>query len=239
MHVKGLNRNQIKYIVIIAMVIDHIAWAFVPTLSGLGIAMHFIGRLTGPTMAFFIAEGYLHTSDIKRYAARLCIFAFISWIPFSIFENGRWPTCDFGMIYTLFLGLIAVWVWDKAKINYYFKIAIVIIILLLSSFGDWSYTAVLIPLILVNYKDDEELKWGGLILICLVKIALAMTYGWKSGLMQSGILLVPLMLIFLYNGEAGSKHHFHKWFFYVFYPLHLVILIIIRYKVLGIGVKFF
>ena len=87
-----LNRNQIKYIAIIAMIIDHIAWAFVPTTSVLGQVMHVIGRLTGPTMAFMIAEGYVHTRDVKKYAIRLGIFALISWPPFSLFENGVWPS---------------------------------------------------------------------------------------------------------------------------------------------------
>ena len=63
-----MNRTQLKYIVILAMLIDHIAWAFVPTASIPGQLMHFIGRLTAPTMAFFVAEGYIHTHNIKNYA---------------------------------------------------------------------------------------------------------------------------------------------------------------------------
>ena len=62
----SLNRNQIKYIVILAMLIDHIAWAFVPLASWQGQIMHMIGRLTGPTMAYFIAEGYVHTRSMPR-----------------------------------------------------------------------------------------------------------------------------------------------------------------------------
>ena len=79
----SLNRNQIKYVVILAMLIDHIAWAFVPRVSWQGQIMHMIGRLTGPTMAYFIAEGYVHTRSVKKYAKRLAIFAVISWIPFT------------------------------------------------------------------------------------------------------------------------------------------------------------
>ena len=68
MQSKGLNRNQIKYIAIIAMVIDHIAWAFVPLNSVPGVVLHFIGRLTGPIMGFFLAEAYLHTRSVPKLA---------------------------------------------------------------------------------------------------------------------------------------------------------------------------
>ena len=54
----SLNRNELKYLVIIAMLIDHIAWAFVPTASLLGQIMHIIGRLTGLTMAYMLADRY-------------------------------------------------------------------------------------------------------------------------------------------------------------------------------------
>lgn len=48
----SLNRNQIKYIVVITMIIDHIAWSFVDrTNPYFGGVMHLIGRLTGATMA--------------------------------------------------------------------------------------------------------------------------------------------------------------------------------------------
>ena len=64
---KIINRNQLKYILIIAMIIDHIAWKFVPTGTLLGQIMHVIGRLTGPSMAILLAEGYKYTRDKKRY----------------------------------------------------------------------------------------------------------------------------------------------------------------------------
>lgn len=58
-----LNRNQIKYLIIIAMIIDHIALKFVDcSQSIVGGFMHLIGRLVCPTMAYFIAEGYYYIS---------------------------------------------------------------------------------------------------------------------------------------------------------------------------------
>ena len=82
----GLNRNQLKYLVIVAMLIDHIAWAFVPLDTLLGQVMHGIGRLTGPTMAYFVAEGYHYTRNVRKYAVRLGVFALFSWVPFVYFE---------------------------------------------------------------------------------------------------------------------------------------------------------
>ena len=108
----SLNRNELKYLVIIAMLIDHIAWAFVPTASLLGQIMHIIGRLTGPTMAYMLADGYYYTRSVEKYACRLGIFALLSWIPFSYFELGH-IGLQFGVIYTLLLSLLAIWLWDK------------------------------------------------------------------------------------------------------------------------------
>ena len=60
-----LNENQIKYILILAMIADHIAWAFVPKVTPQGQILHFIGRLTGPGMAYFLA---LETKSVVEYA---------------------------------------------------------------------------------------------------------------------------------------------------------------------------
>jgi len=82
----GLTSNAIKIIAIIAMTIDHIAWAFFPhySLDLIILSMKIIGRLTAPIMMFFIAEGYYHTKNIKKYIFRLFIFAIISHFAYAI-----------------------------------------------------------------------------------------------------------------------------------------------------------
>ena len=67
MRKKGFSRTQLQYLAIVAMVVDHTAWGFVEFYSPLGQLMHLFGRLTLPIMCFFIAEGFRHTSDLKRY----------------------------------------------------------------------------------------------------------------------------------------------------------------------------
>ena len=227
----SLNREQIKYVVIVAMLIDHIAWAFVPKASLLGQLMHFIGRLTGPTMAYFIVEGYLHTRNVKRYAFRLGIFAVISIVPFTLFEYGTLPIVmddgepllitSFGVIYTLFLSLLAVWLWDKGRCREWVKAMGVAGLCILSIAGDWAFYDVIFALLFFVFRDEPKKKWA---MYCLFSASLlvgAFVYG---EYFQVGVFMVPLLIEFCYNGEGGSRKPFHKWFFYVFYPAHLLIL---------------
>ena len=139
----SLNRNQLKYIVIIAMVIDHIAWGFVSLDSIPGFIMHFIGRLTGPMMAFFLVEGYVYTSNKTRYAIRLFIFSLISWIPYNLFDYGKWPVFDFSVITTLFMGYMCIWMWDESDIPEWLKVFIIFLVCMLSVHSDWAFIDIL------------------------------------------------------------------------------------------------
>ncbi len=108
---KILDANAIKLIAIIAMTIDHIAWAIYPgyALNWKPELMHIIGRITMPTMCFFIAEGFFHTRNVNKYTARMFLFALIShfayvsewngfsdWRPFvPLYYSGIWEAIRF------------------------------------------------------------------------------------------------------------------------------------------------
>ena len=220
---QGLNRNQLKYLAVFAMLLDHIGWAFVPTASFAGQLIHAVGRFTAPTMLFFLAEGYVHTRSVPRYAGRLAVFAVLSWIPFSLFEAGTWPTAWFGMIYTMFLGLLGIWFWDRSCWNLPGRLVVIFGLCVLSMYGDWYVMGVLWPLIFFVHRENERIKWlaYGAVALCFCAIALMMS-GWRQ-LFQFGAFLPPLLLR-KYNGQPGSKAPFHKWFFYFFYPVHLLFL---------------
>ncbi len=232
-----LNRNQIKYIAIIAMLIDHIAWAFVPTASVPGQLLHFIGRLTGPTMAFMIAEGYQHTRDVRKYALRMGLFALISQIPYSLFESGKILDFSASVIYTLFLGLLAIIVWDSKKASDGAKITAIILLCILSFIGDWPVTDVLLCLFFFINRNDEKKKWTTFAIIAACEVAYMFMVFISMGqpfreTFQLGIFMV-IPFLKMYNGQPGSRKPFHKWFFYVFYPAHLLVLAYLKYWVFG------
>ena len=84
-----LDSNMIKLIAIIAMTVDHIAWAVFPgyPAAPLPVVMHLIGRITCPVMCYFIAEGFHYTRDVRKYTARLFIFAVISHFAYIFASN--------------------------------------------------------------------------------------------------------------------------------------------------------
>ena len=82
---KGLSGNALKVIAIVAMTIDHLAWVGIETYeqaeTPTQIFLHCIGRLTAPMMIFFVAEGYHHTHDFRRYLRRLIMLC-LTRLPF-------------------------------------------------------------------------------------------------------------------------------------------------------------
>lgn len=238
MDIKKLDRNQFKYFLIVAMVIDHIAWSFFPLLSAPGQIMHVIGRLTAPSMALLIAEGYRYTKDKRKYGIRLGLCAIVSWVAFSLYEYGRFPTLSFGMIYTLFLAFMSILIWDKLKTHKAIKIALVVLLCFLSLFGDWPLSGVLWAFFAYIYRDRPKAKWISYYIIAAADFTVCMLLidPWYSFVCEAATFLVPLLFIFFYNGAKGSKHPFHKWFFYVFYPLHMILLfLLIKFVITAIA----
>ncbi len=251
----GLSADIIKYILITVMVIDHIAWVFVAKGSPAWEIMHFFGRLTGPGMAYFLVQGYMHTKDLKKYALRLFVFALISWPCFVYYKYGTpLPLAisdkavsvmhriysiplssgsfllvytHFGVIYTLFLSLMLLRLYDDQKLSEPVKVCAFALLFLLSLFGDWPIYDLLFTFIFYVFRDNKKLMW---ILYCVAALMSFESGGFTLyGIYQTGLFLVPVLLS-LYNGKRSIKNAFNKWFFYIFYPLHLLVLGLIRWR---------
>lgn len=244
-----MNRNQLKMLAALAMLLDHIAFAFLPSSGIWYFVLRFFGRVTAPVMAYFLAEGYRHTRNVRRYALRLFLFALISWVPFAVFETGLPPVwlhtgrvtlasrfCfylpgrdvtltlypHFSVLHTLLLGLLAVWLWDRGRCARWCKVLGVFCLCILAVFGDWSFYNVLFVLFFFALHDRPKQMWLAYgLLTALILAARPTTW---ARLCQLGMLLVPPLIQCGYNGEAGRKTALSKWGFYVFYPAHLLIL---------------
>ena len=140
---KKLNATQIKVIAIIAMTIDHIAYAFVPAGTIMNYIMHLVGKTTAPIMCFFLAEGFRHTHDKKKYLLRLLSFAVISQPVYYVFVMKAVPDNIFqvltsmNILFTLSLGFISLLILTNDRLSQTAKCILTAITVSFGQFGDW------------------------------------------------------------------------------------------------------
>ena len=216
----GLTASDLKYLAIMAMLIDHVAYLFVPHSTMIYFCMRFVGRITAPVMCFFISEGYHHTRNLNKYFQRMAVFAVISHFAFAFCFN----THTESMITTLFLSLLAVHMVNKGKKE--FILPAVLIICCLANFCDWGIEAVIYTLIfeITHENRKKQLLTYGITAGIIRIIQIFMYKNWYS----LGVF-IPIPLLLMYNGKKGGGKY-TKWVFYVFYPLHLFLLGAINYE---------
>ena len=237
-----LDAFKLKWIAIIGMVLNHIViawWEIIPV--GLAVPLYAVGGLTFPIMAYFVVEGYRHTSNLKRYILRLLIFGLIS-IPFHILTFG-----DFGLniMFTIIMGIVSILLYDKIKVRPLFWLLFVILALLtfIPIVFDWAIIGVIVILLTHVIRKEATRRVVPAIVAGVFMLAFSLFGVWVTGdpYMQAELAGAPgydhtLMLVstafpigcvaaaFLlknFNGERGRRM---KWLFYTFYPLHLAIL---------------
>lgn len=204
------------------MLIDHIGAVIVEnstsqTLWDVDGVLRGIGRLAFPLFCFFIVEGFHYTHDWKKYAVRLAAFAVISEIPFNLAFNGTLLYPDYNnVMWTLLLGLLAIRGVRERQKPLYNIVAIAVVILAVvvleqyvvkSDYGAAGVIAILIMYLAGRYR--------------LVGFALAVFWlGFTCGHTE-WLAFIDLLPLYFYHGRQG---HRMKYFFYIFYPAHLLIL---------------
>lgn len=241
---KSLDRTQLKVIAICAMVCDHVAWGFLDFFSPLGQVLHIIGRLTLPIMCFFIAEGFRHTSDRKEYVRRMATFWVIAIIPFYLFFHELYDYRQ-NIIFDLLLGLLMLVVLENKTLRKWQKVLLGFAIFAVSAaIGGWVIMPILYILVFYYVTDfKKQAMWiCGLTVVLQVFLIVAVSlnkiwhfshydWPWYEKLYLLGFML-PLLLLKHYNGEKG-KTIIGKYFFYLFYPAHFLVLTGIKAIVAG------
>lgn len=243
---KILNANVIKLIAIIAMTIDHIAWAVYPGYPHefVPVLLHIIGRLTCPIMCYFIAEGYHYTSNLNRYMARMFGFAFLShfayvyasndyvdWKSFIPFYYGNCLN-QTSVMWSLAWGLVLLRVAHSEKIkSQALKVLCIVAVCLITFPSDWSCIAALCILAIGTNRDKFKAQMCWMVFyVLLYAIVYFFTMDKVYGMIQMGVVL-SIPVIMLYNGERGKNPKFNKfmkWMFYLYYPLHLFVIGFLR-----------
>ncbi|MBE5955645.1 MAG: conjugal transfer protein TraX [Lachnospiraceae bacterium] len=236
--VKCLNSNMLKCLAMIFMLLDHLWATIVPGNQWMTI----VGRMAFPIFAFLLVEGYIHTSDVKKYKKRLVFFGLISEIPFNLIMTSSviFPFHQ-NVMFTLLLGLLTIDELEYMRQNKNVKtvgitILKVTLYLLLGIIGFVDYGATGILTILAFYLfRNFKLAWIGqfisLLLIFVIffkgQSVVIPLFGTEYFFPLQGFGILSLIPIWLYNGERGKKSKAIQYGFYLFYPVHMLVLYLV------------
>lgn len=196
-------------------------------------------------MCYFLVEGFQYTHSKKNYAIRLAIFALVSEIPYCLAftNNGLLEFRELNMLFTLLICFAILVVVEKVS-NKVIRTVCILILILLSSACDWAFLAPIFTLLFLWSKGSKsKTGWAFIISMLLFgglnfagglgRFSMEINLIYALGSMM-GIALAGIVIVIFYNGrriEKGSV--FSKWFFYWFYPVHLLLLGIIRVTYMG------
>ena len=174
------------------------------------------GRIAFPIFAFTLSEGYVHTRSLKKYLLRLFIFAVSIQMP-SVLLGYNYPM---NIFFTLFLGLLSIYIFSLKKISIILKIILIGFILFFSQKFKLDYGMYGI-LLIMNFSIFRNDKFKILMKFLVLNVFHA-SFPEVFDLPNTQFFsLISLVFIFMYNGEKGRSM---KYFFYLFYPIHFFIL---------------
>ena len=232
---------SLHIIAMILMLCDHLWGTIVPGNDW----MTCIGRISFPMFAFMIVEGYFHTSNLKNYVKRLLIFALISEIPFNlamgssvfypIHQNVLWS-------FLISIGLIH---WNekaKATGKKWKQVAVGCVTIILGyilgllTMVDFYHAGILMVLVFYFFRQK---KWWSYIgqTVCLwyINTELLGGYGYEIQLFgethflqRQAFAMLALIPIWLYRGKQGYHSKLFQYICYGFYPIHLLVLGMIK-----------
>ena len=224
---KGLNNNQLKIIAMISMAIDHIGLMFFPSVR----ILRYLGRIAFPIYAYMIAEGCRYTKNRKKYLSMMAAMALVFQIVYLVFMGSFYQ----GILVNFSLSIATIFAIDsfiknKKAINRILMSLIVFGVLFIhigfpkifSSYGfkiDYNIWGLLLPVIVYFMPNKWWRALGVAATLVIMTLVSGKTMQWWS--------LMTLPMLLLYNEERGSKKM--KYLFYIFYPLHMVIIYAVMY----------
>lgn len=236
-----LSSNALKIAAGVCMVIDHAGIVFM----GNNCIMRAVGRMAFPIFAFLLVQGLLHTSNVRRYLLRLGIFAVVSELPFDLaMHDTVWYPGAQNIFFTLTVGLFAIYAMESRGPIGRWRAEITLAAALLAEFLRFDYGLAGVGIIVMFYLFEKErsgisVRSGDdMVHACSgTYVRTGLYYSWKQNLeivllsslvyilclgMNQLYALLAMIPVNMYSGERGRMKL--KYFFYLFYPVHLLLI---------------
>lgn len=204
-----------------------------------------IGRIAFPIFAFLIVEGYFHTKNFKKYILRLLIFALLSEIPFDLVVGGAlfYPFHQ-NVLWSFLISLGLIHLNERARHTGKWSLRVLTAVLTvlpgcvvgLLTMVDYYHAGILTVLAFYFFRGRNWWNFPlQLLSLAYINLELLGGLGYELSLFgqnfffpQQGFALLALIPIWLYRGQQGPHNKPLQFLYYAFYPLHLLILGLLR-----------
>ena len=246
-----LSQESLKIIACVTMLIDHIGATLVvrmlqtvsmtkemsDMLLGAYYALRIIGRIAFPIYCFLLVEGASHTRDPKKYGLRLFIGMLLSEIPFDLAFSHRgnvlfvWSSNS--VMVTLLLGFCMI--EAMKRLNGFGKVAAILPFYLLAEWmhTDYGGLGILIIAVFALTRGMPRAKLYQAIGLCLVVYPGSRVYLGSLAVNLEWFAVLALLPIFCYDGRKLTHHRAVQWGFYLFYPVHIAMLVLLEVLIFG------
>ena len=230
MNKKIFSQEGLKIIACVTMLLDHIGAVFMPSIVNYNLyyALRIVGRLAFPIYCFLLAEGVAHTKNPVKYGLRLFVGILLAEIPFDLALFGRFTWDHQSVMVTLFLGFgmaLIIQKLDRTKLVPVIAFAF-LAELFRTDYGAWGVGMIALFVLTRERKDRNMIQTLMLAAICyLMNSASVPIFGIRLPIELFAVLaLIP---IFLYTGKKSTGSKAVQTIFYLFYPVHLLVLYMI------------
>lgn len=241
---KGLSQEGLKRIACVTMLIDHVGAVLVynwyltqsrlmgmshPQLWDLYISLRIIGRIAFPIYCFLLVEGFYHTRSFRRYCSRMVVGMLLAEIPFNLAFSGTVvDASSTSVMVTLVLGLLMMACMQR--VGGVWQIAVILPFCILAELlrTDYAGNGIMIIAMFALIRNHPWEKW--------LRLAGSVLLLWFGGMVSLGPVRIPIELfgllslipIFLYSGGKSGGSKAAQLAFYLFYPVHLMVLWLIK-----------
>lgn len=230
-----LSGTSLKIFALFCMTIDHIGSRLLPADDPLYLPFRIVGRLSFPIFAYMIAEGCRYTRHKLKYFSGVMGLGVICQIFYIIYDK----SLSFNILISLGLSILIIYVMNRGKnsYKYYYKIVTVFFIFTI------YFITELAPVIFPQLKEVKyHFDYGFFGIMLPVATALFEEKGYRLLMFSLGLVALSISLsaiqwwcllsiipIALYSGERGK--YSLKYVFYLYYPLHLLVIQGIKYLI--------
>lgn len=212
-----MNSRCIKIIALVTMTLDHIGYMLYPDIE----LFRILGRIAMPLFAFLIAYGATKTRNTNKYFLRLFLFAIAIQMSFNIFEGNLFAYYNWNIFFTLSFGVLAVMFIKRYR---YYSIPLVLATLGLAYALPIDYGIHGVLLIILFYFALRHslltLKITAVFSIAIFCLIFCLQHWWST----QWYALIATAFIVLFKDQKLKIHPIEKWAFYIYYPLHFIII---------------